>query len=84
MKDNDGNTVQRTEAKLNRWKEQFISDFADDLDLLSTSHQQIQEKLTKFPATSLEVSLNIHKDKIKILKINTAREDLVLLHGIKL
>ncbi|XP_076452167.1 uncharacterized protein LOC143287768 [Babylonia areolata] len=59
-------------------------DFADDLALLSHSHQQMQDKTTELAATSSQVGLNIHKGKTKILKINTAREDPVTVHGSKL
>ncbi|XP_076434618.1 uncharacterized protein LOC143274632 [Babylonia areolata] len=59
-------------------------DFADDLALLSQSHQQMQDKTTELAATSSQVGLNIHKGTTKILKINTAREDPVTMHGSKL
>lgn len=53
-------------------------DFADDL--LSHSHQQMQDETTELAATSAQVGLKIHKGKTKILKINTASEDPVTLH----
>ncbi|XP_076442804.1 uncharacterized protein LOC143281480 [Babylonia areolata] len=59
-------------------------DFADDLALLSHNHQKMQDKTTELAATSSQVGPNIHKGKTKILKINTAREDPVTVHGSKL
>ena len=59
-------------------------DFADDLALLSSSHQQMQEKTSKLAVISPQVGLNIHKDKTKILKVSTAREDPIILQGSKL
>ncbi|PFX25697.1 ATP-dependent helicase SGS1 [Stylophora pistillata] len=59
-------------------------DFADDLALLSHSHQEMQDKTTELAATSSQVGLKIHEGKTKILKINTASEDPVTLRGSKL
>ena len=45
-------------------------DFADDLALLSHSHQQMQDKTTELQATtSSQVGLKIHEGKTKVLKI---------------
>ena len=43
-------------------------DFADDLAMLPSIHQQMKEKRTKLAATSTQVGLNIHKVKSKILR----------------
>ena len=59
-------------------------DFADDLALLSSSHQQMQEKTAKLAVISAQVGLNIHKGKTKILKVSTTREDPIILQGSKL
>ena len=59
-------------------------DFADDLALLSHSHQQIQDKTTELETTSSQVGLKIHEGKTKILKINTKSEDPVTLRGSEL
>ena len=56
-------------------------DFADDLALLSSSHQQMQEKTSKLAVISAQVRLNIHKGKTKILKVSTTREDPIILQG---
>ncbi|VDO54781.1 unnamed protein product [Schistosoma margrebowiei] len=47
-------------------------DFADDLALLSQTQQQMQEKTISVAAVSTAVGLNIHKEKSKILRCNTA------------
>ncbi|VDO63506.1 unnamed protein product [Schistosoma margrebowiei] len=46
-------------------------DFADDLALLSRTHEQIQIKIVSVAAVSASVGLNIHKRKTKVLKYNT-------------
>ncbi|VDO78796.1 unnamed protein product [Schistosoma margrebowiei] len=43
-------------------------DFADDLALLSHTHEQMQMKTASVAAVSASVGLNIHKGKIKDLK----------------
>ncbi|VDP31902.1 unnamed protein product [Schistosoma curassoni] len=53
-------------------------DIADDLELLSQSQQQMQEKKTSVAAA---VGLNIHKGKSKILRYNTACTNPVTLDG---
>ncbi|VDP27987.1 unnamed protein product [Schistosoma curassoni] len=47
-------------------------DFADDLALLSQTQQQMQRKMTSVAAASAAVGLNIHKERSKILRYNTA------------
>jgi len=56
-------------------------DFADDLALLSHSHQQMQEKTSELAAISSRVGLNIHKRKTKILKVNAVSMEPVKLEG---
>ncbi|VDP00848.1 unnamed protein product [Schistosoma margrebowiei] len=46
-------------------------DFADDLALLSHTHEQMQTKIASVAAVSASVGLNIHKRKNKVLKYNT-------------
>ncbi|VDP33355.1 unnamed protein product [Schistosoma margrebowiei] len=46
-------------------------DFADDLALLSHTHDQMKMKTTGVAAASASLGLNIHKRKSKILKYNT-------------
>ncbi|VDO48420.1 unnamed protein product [Schistosoma margrebowiei] len=52
-------------------------DFADDLALLSHTQQQMQEKTTCVAA----VGLNIHKEKIWILRYNTTCTNQITLDG---
>ncbi|VDO84823.1 unnamed protein product [Schistosoma margrebowiei] len=56
-------------------------DFADDLDLLSQTQQQMQEKTNSVAAASAAVGLNIHKGKSKILRYNTACTNLITIDG---
>ncbi|VDO54737.1 unnamed protein product [Schistosoma margrebowiei] len=56
-------------------------DFTDDLALLSHTQQQIQEKMTRVAATSAVVGLNIHKEKGKVLRYNTACNNSIILDG---
>ena len=46
-------------------------DFADDIALLSHSHQQMQEKLTELEKRASETGLVISTKKTKVLKANT-------------
>ncbi|VDP73057.1 unnamed protein product [Schistosoma curassoni] len=52
-------------------------DFADNRALLSHTQRQMQEKMTSVVATSAAVGLNIHKGKSKILRYNTAFNNLI-------
>ncbi|KAK7103731.1 hypothetical protein V1264_018575 [Littorina saxatilis] len=63
------------------WSQLDDLDFADDLALLSHNQQQMQEKTDILTATSSQVGLNIHKDKTKILKINTTSKEPITLSG---
>ncbi|VDO57159.1 unnamed protein product [Schistosoma margrebowiei] len=56
-------------------------DFADDLALLSHTQQQLKEKTTSVAAASAVVDVNIHKEKSKILRCNTACTNPVTLEG---
>ena len=46
-------------------------DFADDVALLSHSHQQMQEILTQVERRSAKTGLRINSKKTKVLKSNT-------------
>ena len=75
-------TVQRTSGiQWTLWTQLEDLDFADDLALLSHSHQQMQDKTTELAAVSLQVGLNIHKGKTKVLRMNAASTDPVTLEG---
>ena len=54
-------------------------DFADDLALLSHSHNHMQEKTDRLDKVSKSVGLNIHSGKTKILRINTTSEQPITL-----
>ncbi|VDP40188.1 unnamed protein product [Schistosoma curassoni] len=56
-------------------------DFTDDLALLSHAQQQTKEKTTSVAAASAEVGLNIHKEKSKILRYNTACTNPITIDG---
>ncbi len=45
-------------------------DYADDLGLLSSKHQDMQAKTKKFDETSEKIGLRINKKKSKVMKIN--------------
>ncbi|VDP00336.1 unnamed protein product [Schistosoma margrebowiei] len=57
------------------------SDFADDLALLSHTHEQMQMKTTSVAAASAALGLNIHKGRNKILKYNTEYTDSITFDG---
>ncbi|VDP36339.1 unnamed protein product [Schistosoma margrebowiei] len=56
-------------------------DFADDLALLSHTHEQMQMKTTSVAAVSVSLSLNMHNGKIKVLEYNTENSNPVTLDG---
>ncbi|VDP17706.1 unnamed protein product [Schistosoma margrebowiei] len=56
-------------------------DFADDLDLLSQTQQQMQEKMNSVAAASAAVGLNIHKGKSKVLRYNAGCTDPITIDG---
>ena len=53
------------------WTQLDDLDFADDLALLSHSHQQMQDKTSRLESTSSQVGLDIHPQKTQVLKVNT-------------
>lgn len=63
------------------WSQLDDLDFADDLALLSHNHQQMQDKTTRLMDISAKAGLSIHKQKTKIMKVNTASTEPVLLEG---
>ncbi|VDP59122.1 unnamed protein product [Schistosoma curassoni] len=56
-------------------------DFADDLALVSNTHEQMQIKTASVAAVSASVGLNIHKGKTKFLKYNTENSNPITLDG---
>jgi len=65
-------TTQRTYGiQWTLWTQLEDMDFANDLALLFHSHQHMHEKTCKLAAIFSRVYLDVHKGKIKVLKINT-------------
>ncbi|VDP17093.1 unnamed protein product [Schistosoma margrebowiei] len=56
-------------------------DFADDLALLSHTHEQMQMKTASVEAVSASVGLSIHKGKTEVLKFNTENSNPITLVG---
>ncbi|VDP53727.1 unnamed protein product [Schistosoma margrebowiei] len=57
------------------------SDLADELNLLSHTHEQMQIKTASVAAVSASVGLSIHKDKSKVLKYNMENSNPITLDG---
>ncbi|CAH8544655.1 unnamed protein product [Schistosoma intercalatum] len=56
-------------------------DFADDLALLSRTHEQMQMKTASVAAVSASVGLNIHNGKTKVLKFKAENSNPTTLDG---
>ncbi|VDO90500.1 unnamed protein product [Schistosoma curassoni] len=56
-------------------------DFADDLALLSHTHEKLQMNTTSVAAVSVSMGLNIHKGKRNILNYNTENTNPVAFDG---
>ncbi|VDO68158.1 unnamed protein product [Schistosoma margrebowiei] len=56
-------------------------DFADDLALLSHTHEQMQMKTASVAAVSASVGLSIHKGKTKVLKFKAEYNNPITLDG---
>ncbi|CAH8677390.1 unnamed protein product [Schistosoma haematobium] len=56
-------------------------DFADDLALLSHTHEQMQIKTASVAAVSASVGLSIHKGKTKVLKFKAENSNSTTLDG---
>ena len=63
------------------WKQLDDLDFADDIALLSHSHQQMKEKIGDVWRISRQTGLNLHKGKTKLLKSNTTMMEPLLLES---
>ncbi|VDO59381.1 unnamed protein product [Schistosoma margrebowiei] len=59
-------------------------DFADDLALLSRTHEQMQMKTASVAAVSASVNLSIHKGKTKVLKFKAENSNQITRDGITL
>ncbi|VDP25711.1 unnamed protein product [Schistosoma margrebowiei] len=56
-------------------------DSADDLAILSHTHEQMKIKTASVTAVSISVGLSIHKGKTKVLKYNTENTNSITLDG---
>ena len=63
------------------WSQLDDMDFADDLALLSHSHEQMQEKTDLLNLVSAQTGLNINMNKTKIMKANTKSKKVVTVGG---
>ena len=63
------------------WSQLEDLDFADDLALLSHSHQQMQEKTELLNTVSTQLGLNINRSKKRIMKANTKNNNPITMNG---
>ena len=63
------------------WSQLEDLDFADDLALLSHSHQQMQEKTELLNTVSTQLGLNINRSKTRIMKVNTKNDNPITMNG---
>ena len=63
------------------WNQLDDLDFADDLALLSHTHQQMQDKTITIAENSARVGLGIHRGKTKTLRVNANRQTPICLDG---
>ena len=63
------------------WSQLEDLDLADDLALLSHSHQQMQEKTELLNTVSTQPGLNINRSRTRIMKANTKNNNPITLNG---
>ena len=63
------------------WSQLEDLDFADDLALLSHSHQQMQEKTELLNTVSTQLGFNINRSKTRIMKANTKNNNPIAMNG---
>ena len=73
-----------TEGKRNGIRWNFTStledlDFADDIVLLSSKYQQIQDKTNRLVDNTGRVGLKLNAQKCKVMRMNARREDKVMI-----
>ena len=56
------------------WQQLDNLDFADDIALISSTQQQMQEKTSPLAETSIKLGLIPNKSKTKVMKINAKRK----------
>ena len=75
----ESTTDKRNGIQWTLWRQLDDLDFADDLALLSHTHQQMQDKTSTLEANASKVGLRINKDKTKVMKVNTKKDDRIKL-----
>ncbi|XP_052223910.1 uncharacterized protein LOC127839561 [Dreissena polymorpha] len=63
------------------WKLLKDLDFADDLALLSTTQQQMQDRTNIVAKNSARLCLVIHKEKIKVFRTNISNHTPITIQG---
>ena len=56
--------------------------FADDIALISSTKQQIQDKTTKLEEEAKRVGLKVGTEKTKVMRINTRNQDKIVVNEI--
>jgi hypothetical protein len=56
------------------WQQLDDLDFADDIALISSTQQQMQEKTSLLAETSIKLGLRPNESKTKVMKINAKRK----------
>ena len=74
-------TYRRNGIQWTPWSQLEDLNFADDLALLSHSHQQMQEKTELLNTMSTQLGLNINRSKTRIMKANTKNNNLITMNG---
>ena len=71
----------RNEIHWTLWSQLDDLDFADDLALLSHSHEQMQEKTDLLNQVSAQTGININMNNTKTMKANTKSNNVVTVGG---
>ncbi|KAK2191066.1 hypothetical protein NP493_60g03025 [Ridgeia piscesae] len=74
-------TNRRNGIQWTPWSQLEDLDFADDLALLSHSHQQMQEKTQLLNTVSTQLGRNINRSKTRIMKANTKNNNPITMNG---
>jgi hypothetical protein len=56
------------------WQQLDDLDFANDIALISSTQQQMQEKTSLLAETSIKLGLRPNENKTKVMKINVKRK----------
>jgi hypothetical protein len=74
-------TQDRTGLQWNLFAQLEDLDFADDICLISKKQQHLQQKTTRVANEAKNIGLNINKKKTKIIRVNTARQEKIIIDG---